>query len=80
MQAPAEVLQWSHRWPRIVAALEELDADVVCLQEVTHFSDAFQPAMAALGFSGEASPCPVPVPWARVCAAEVLDFPASHRR
>lgn len=50
-RVPDEVLQWEYREPLIVHHIKEVDADVVCLEEV----DMFQSIMAALGqiYDGE---------------------------
>jgi mRNA deadenylase 3'-5' endonuclease subunit Ccr4 len=52
VQADVSILEWQHRWPRILDALKALDADIICLQEVNHFDDSFEPALTSLGYSG----------------------------
>lgn len=49
--APADVLSWSSRAPRIVSTLASIDADVVCLQEVDIAEWAtFSSELGALGY------------------------------
>jgi endonuclease/exonuclease/phosphatase family metal-dependent hydrolase len=51
--APPDVLDWSARSPRIVSALRNMDADVVCLQEVevSLWGDFFD-QLSDLGYDG----------------------------
>jgi endonuclease/exonuclease/phosphatase family metal-dependent hydrolase len=58
----APALAWRERFPRLMAEVAASGADVVCLQECNRFSDAWLPAMRALGYEGRTwqkprSPC-----------------------
>lgn len=52
LQAPDSVLKWQYRWPRIRAVLQALDTDVLCLQEVNHYHECFEPVLRELGYEG----------------------------
>jgi nocturnin len=49
---PRKVLDFRLRRWRLLREIAESDADVICLEEVDHFDDFFQPALAALGYEG----------------------------
>lgn len=46
------VLPWSHRLPNLLAEIQRLDADILCLQEVQedHYLNQLKPALQALGY------------------------------
>eukprot|EP01017_Pseudomicrothorax_dubius_P034965 TRINITY_DN4846_c0_g3_i2.p1 TRINITY_DN4846_c0_g3~~TRINITY_DN4846_c0_g3_i2.p1 ORF type:complete len:153 (-),score=11.94 TRINITY_DN4846_c0_g3_i2:158-616(-) len=48
--ADKQILLHSYRAPLIVKQIGELDADIVCLQEVDHYEDYFQGRLKALGY------------------------------
>eukprot|EP00795_Rhopilema_esculentum_P000578 gene578-10266_t len=61
-KVPKDCLPWSFRKHRIIEQILHLDPDVVCLEEVDHFHDVFQPLFEELDFSGfffpkKDSPC-----------------------
>ena len=61
-RSPPEALKWSHRKQRILAEILRSEADVICLEEVDHFHDFFQPELSQRGFEGlyrakDSSPC-----------------------
>lgn len=51
---PRWALNWRYRRAQILRELEQLDADVICLQEVQqdHFQQFLLPALTRLGFDG----------------------------
>jgi len=49
---PRKVLDFRLRRWRLLREIAESNADVICLEEVDHFDDFFQPALAALGYEG----------------------------
>lgn len=46
------VLPWSHRLPNLLAEIQRLDADILCLQEVQedHYLSQIKPALQTLGY------------------------------
>lgn len=50
--ARADVLSWGYRSFNILNELTSYDADIICLQEVDHFEDFFEPRLGALGYTG----------------------------
>ena len=51
--ASADALDWERRFPRVVSQLAELDADVVCLQEIERpFWPELHAALARFGYEG----------------------------
>lgn len=52
---PPDVLPWDRRLPNLLAEIERLDADVLCLQEVQedHYEAQIRPALQALGYQCE---------------------------
>ncbi|XP_053736591.1 protein angel homolog 2 [Synchiropus splendidus] len=52
---PPQILSWDHRLPNLLAEIQRLDADVLCLQEVQedHYQDQIRPALQAQGFQCE---------------------------
>ncbi|KAM9798275.1 LOW QUALITY PROTEIN: protein angel homolog 2 [Neosynchiropus ocellatus] len=52
---PPQVLSWDHRLPNLLAEIQQLDPDVLCLQEVQedHYQDRIRPALQAQGFQCE---------------------------
>lgn len=53
-----EALVWSERKYLILEEILTYRPDIVCLQEVDHYYDTFQPVMASLGY--QSSFCPKP--------------------
>uniref|UniRef100_A0A3Q3AJK6 Protein angel homolog 2-like n=1 Tax=Kryptolebias marmoratus TaxID=37003 RepID=A0A3Q3AJK6_KRYMA len=49
------VLPWDHRLPNLLAEIQELNADIVCLQEVQedHYETQIKPALQARGYQCE---------------------------
>ena len=47
-----EDLQWAQRSSLILAEIQRASADILCLQEVDHFSDFFYPNLQKLGYEG----------------------------
>eukprot|EP01137_Pigoraptor_chileana_P020189 Opistho-2@82233 len=48
----AKWLSWEHRSELIVGEIIRVDADFVCLEEVDHFADVLEPALASRGYTG----------------------------
>lgn len=62
IKAPQEVLKWDSRKEKLLEEILRSGADIVCLEEVDHFSDFFQPKLSENGFEGifkpkSSSPC-----------------------
>lgn len=58
---PPDWLDWEQRWPLLIKAIRDADADIVALQEVDHV-DQWAEAMDGFGYEGqvridERSPC-----------------------
>jgi len=51
-QIPSEGLDWSNRKYRIMDEILNRNPDVVCLQEVDHFHDWFEPQLSKIGYAG----------------------------
>ncbi|XP_029367268.1 nocturnin-like isoform X1 [Echeneis naucrates] len=58
VQCPLEALSWSHRKYLILEEILTYRPHILCLQEVDHYYDTFQPLLAGLGYSS--SFCPKP--------------------
>lgn len=58
MRCPMEALNWSERKYLILEEILTYRPDVLCLQEVDHYFDTFQPVLASLGY--QSSFCPKP--------------------
>jgi len=61
-KVPVECLKWAFRKYRILEQILLVNPDVICLEEVDHFGDYFQPIFDSLGFDGffcpkKDSPC-----------------------
>ncbi|KAK9828585.1 hypothetical protein WJX72_000894 [[Myrmecia] bisecta] len=52
IKVPKEVLLWGNRSPLLLAEILASQADIVCLQEVNHYEDFFEPQLRAHGFTG----------------------------
>ncbi|XP_064405292.1 nocturnin-like isoform X2 [Halichondria panicea] len=52
VKCPAEVLKWSYRSQLILNEICRSEADIICLEEVDHFLDFFEPHLSRLGFEG----------------------------
>lgn len=50
---PPHILSWKARSWAVLRHIAAFDADVVCLQEIDHYADFFQPEMTALGYTGQ---------------------------
>jgi len=49
---PEFARRFNYRGKRIVSEISEYNPDIVCLQEVDHFSDFFKPQLESLGYKG----------------------------
>lgn len=58
VQCPPEALSWSRRKYLILEEILTYRPHILCLQEVDHYHDTFQPVLEGLGYSG--SFCPKP--------------------
>ncbi|XP_053487815.1 nocturnin isoform X1 [Ictalurus furcatus] len=58
VRCPMEALVWSERKYLILEEILTYRPDIVCLQEVDHYYDTFQPMMSSLGY--QSSFCPKP--------------------
>lgn len=58
MRCPMEALNWAERKYLILEEILTYRPDIVCLQEVDHYYDTFQPVMSSLGY--QSSFCPKP--------------------
>lgn len=52
VRCPLEALNWQERKYLILEEILTYRPDVLCLQEVDHYYDTFQPIMSSLGYSG----------------------------
>ena len=44
-------MDWAYRKHRIAAEIRNIDADIICLSEVDHYSDYFQPFLESQGYT-----------------------------
>lgn len=58
VRCPMEALNWSERKYLILEEILTYRPDVLCLQEVDHYFDTFQPVLSSLGY--QSSFCPKP--------------------
>ncbi|XP_030622865.1 nocturnin isoform X2 [Chanos chanos] len=58
VRCPLEALNWAERKYLILEEILTYRPDIVCLQEVDHYFDTFQPVLASLGY--QSSFCPKP--------------------
>jgi nocturnin len=58
IKAPQEALKWENRKDELLKEILRSGADVVCLEEVDHFPDFFQPKLKENGFEGFFKPKP----------------------
>ncbi|XP_051505202.1 nocturnin isoform X1 [Myxocyprinus asiaticus] len=58
VRCPMEALNWSERKYLILEEILTYRPDVLCLQEVDHYFDTFQPVLASMGY--QSSFCPKP--------------------
>ncbi|XP_015249960.1 PREDICTED: nocturnin-like [Cyprinodon variegatus] len=58
IRCPLDALCWHQRKYQILEEMLSLRPDVLCLQEVDHYHDTFQPIMARLGYHGSFLPKP----------------------
>nr|XP_046259365.1 nocturnin-like isoform X2 [Scatophagus argus] len=58
VQCPPEALSWSRRKYLILEEILSYRPHILCLQEVDHFYDTFQPVLASLGYSSNFCPKP----------------------
>ena len=49
---PLDWLDWEQRWPLLIKAIRDADADIVALQEVDHVGQWIE-AMSDLGYEGQ---------------------------
>ncbi|XP_073342744.1 nocturnin isoform X2 [Pagrus major] len=52
IRCPLDALKWQERKYLILEEILTYRPDIVCLQEVDHYYDTFQPIMASLGYQG----------------------------
>ncbi|XP_039594030.1 protein angel homolog 2 isoform X1 [Polypterus senegalus] len=52
---PRPILKWDHRFPNILQDFKDLDADILCLQEVQedHYNAQIKPSLESLGYQCE---------------------------
>uniref|UniRef100_A0A672JUT3 Nocturnin n=1 Tax=Sinocyclocheilus grahami TaxID=75366 RepID=A0A672JUT3_SINGR len=58
VQCPMDALNWAERKYLILQEILTYRPDIICLQEVDHYFDMFQPVLASLGY--QSSFCPKP--------------------
>ncbi|XP_071373645.1 nocturnin-like isoform X2 [Centroberyx affinis] len=58
VQCPLEALSWSQRKYLILEEILTYRPHILCLQEVDHYYDTFQPILAGLGYSSNFCPKP----------------------
>lgn len=58
VRCPLEALNWAERKYLILEEILTYQPDILCLQEVDHYFDTFQPVLASLGY--HSSFCPKP--------------------
>ena len=56
VRCPASVLGWEKRKDALLQQIKTVSADIICLEEVDHFHDFFQPQLEALGYQGTFHP------------------------
>ncbi|KAM4732475.1 nocturnin isoform 2-T2 [Anableps anableps] len=71
IRCPLEALNWHERKYQILEEILTYRPDVVCLQEVDHYYDTFQPIMARLGYHGSF----LPKPWSPCLDVEYNNGP-----
>lgn len=47
-----EILEWNNRKVQLIKIITEQSPDFICLQEVDHFTDWFEPELLSLGYTG----------------------------
>lgn len=57
-QCPVEALKWEERKCLILEEFLAYQPDILCLQEVDHYFDTFQPLLSRLGYQGTFFPKP----------------------
>ncbi|XP_054573701.1 nocturnin isoform X2 [Eptesicus fuscus] len=57
-QCPVEALKWEERKCLILEEILAYQPDILCLQEVDHYFDTFQPLLSRLGYRGTFFPKP----------------------
>ena len=57
-QCPIEALKWEERKCLILEEILAYQPDILCLQEVDHYFDTFQPLLSRLGYQGTFFPKP----------------------
>lgn len=58
MQCPLDALNWAERKYLILEEILTYRPDILCLQEVDHYYDTFQPILASLGYHSTFLPKP----------------------
>ncbi|XP_064190593.1 nocturnin-like isoform X1 [Anguilla rostrata] len=58
VRCPLEALKWAERKYLILEEILRYRPDVLCLQEVDHYHDTFQPMLGSLGYHGTFCPKP----------------------
>ena len=59
IRVPPQVLKWENRKHELLKEILRSGADIVCLEEVDHFPDFFQPQLKEIGFKGFFKPKPL---------------------
>eukprot|EP00299_Pterocystis_sp_00344_P011586 c5430_g1_i2.p1 GENE.c5430_g1_i2~~c5430_g1_i2.p1 ORF type:complete len:318 (-),score=89.35 c5430_g1_i2:62-1015(-) len=62
IHTPFECLDWEYRKSQLLEEVKRFDPDVVCMEEVDHYDDWFQPQLASLGYSSHFLPKAKPPP------------------
>lgn len=71
IRCPLDALNWQERKYLILAEILTYRPDILCLQEVDHYYDTFQPIMTSLGYHGSF----LPKPWSPCLGVEQNNGP-----
>ena len=52
IECPASALKWEYRGPLLLQEILRSNADILCLEEVDHYQDFFEPQLAKHGYEG----------------------------
>lgn len=69
IKCPEAALKWDYRGALLVQEISRSEADIVCLEEVDHYDDFFEPELTKQGFEGFFLP---------KCDSPCLLFPDNH--
>ncbi|KAF6737374.1 Nocturnin [Oryzias melastigma] len=75
IRCPLDALNWNERKYLILEEILTHRPDVLCLQEVDHYYDTFQPILARLGYQGSF----LPKPWSPCLDVEQNNWPRRLR-